>query len=98
VPNAQLNEQGVDRADLNSRPPAPIAQFRGADVVIAIRYDQRQRAESFNDVLAGARAVEALQELLQHKASRHDRIAAQERIAKRRHLGRTRVRVTTERE
>lgn len=98
MPNAKLREQGVDRADLDASASTPNSNVGGADVVIAIRYDQRQRAESLDDFLVGASACEALQELLQNKAGRHDGIRPSERFAKRRDLRCSRVRISTERE
>ena len=98
MPNAKLGEQGVDGADLNSSASTPIANLGGADVVIAIRHDQRQRAESFDDVLVRARAGESLKELLQYEAGCHDGIRAAERLSKRHDLRRSRVGISTERE
>lgn len=96
VPNAQLCEQGVHGADLNASAPADITKFSRADMVVAIRDEQRQCAESINDVLAGARAAKSLKELLQHEAGGHDRVRACEGSPKRRDLRRTRLGITTE--
>jgi hypothetical protein len=64
VPKAELSEQGVDGADLNTRASTSIAKARGADVVFAIRHDERKCAEPVYDVFAGPRAGETLQEFL----------------------------------
>ena len=42
MPDAKLPKQRIDGTDLNTAPPAAIAQFRRFHVVPSIRHDQRQ--------------------------------------------------------
>lgn len=45
VAGAQLASQGIDRVDLNAMAATLASQFRSLDMIAAVRYDQRQRAE-----------------------------------------------------
>ena len=87
VAYAQLAQQRVDRPNLDAGPPANVANFRGIDVVLPVRHQERQGRESPHDVLAGTRAGKALQQFLQHQASGDNRIAAVDRGSMCKHLG-----------
>lgn len=74
MPNAELREQCVDSADLDTGLPTCIAQGGRTDVVFAVRLEQRQSCEALDDLRAGLGASEALQEFLQHKARGDDHL------------------------
>ena len=76
VAQAELRQDRVDGSNLEPGPPAPIAQLRRFDVVLAIRRQQWKRCEAFDDLLACTRSGEPLQEILQHQARRHDSLTA----------------------
>lgn len=61
MPNAKLGQQGVDCADLHTGATALIAKFRSSKVVLAIRAEQWQRAETLDNLLARFRARKSLQ-------------------------------------
>jgi len=79
VAYAELSEQCVDRADLNAGTSAPITQVRRTDVIVAIRDNERQRGEPFDDVSVSAGPGEALQKFLQHEPGGHDGLGAAKR-------------------
>ena len=61
VTNAELRKQGVDGANLHTGATAAIAQFRGVDVILPVRSQERQGREPIDDILTRARASEPLQ-------------------------------------
>jgi hypothetical protein len=74
--NAELGEQCVDRADLYARTSAPIAQVRRANVVVAIRDNERQCGELCDDVPGRAQPAEALQKFLHDESGGYDCLGA----------------------
>lgn len=50
VPNAELRNQGVDRTDLNTALAAAIADLRGGNVILPVRYEKREGAEALDDL------------------------------------------------
>ena len=52
IPNAELCEEGVDRADLKSATATVVAKVGCGRVIFALRHDQRQRSESIEDLLS----------------------------------------------
>lgn len=82
----ELGEQGVDGANLHTRAPAAIAQFRGVDVILPVRSQQRQGREPLDDVFACTRAGESLQQFLQDQPRGHDGFAAFKGVAQRVYL------------
>ena len=80
VSNAQLRQQRVDRADLNTCSAASVAQLGGCYMVFAIRLQQRKRCEALDDLLARFRPVESLKQLLENHAGRDDDISAHQCI------------------
>lgn len=87
VANAELGEQGVDGAELNTRLAADVAQARRLDVVLSIGLNQRQGCEALDDPgpIPGAR--ESLQELLQDQARGDDHLGTEQRLLQLVHLG-----------
>jgi len=57
---AKLNQQCIDRPDLNAGPSAAISQLSCFDMIVAVRNDKRQRPEPFDDLLACLRPREPL--------------------------------------
>ena len=86
--NAQLREQRVDCADLQVGAAAAISQFRGVDVILPIRGQERQGRKPLDDLFARPRAGKTLQQLLQDQAARYDGIATFKRASQRVHLRR----------
>lgn len=64
--NAQLREEGVDRAYLNSVAAARVSQARRFDMVLPVRPYQWKCCKSLNDLLASLGSGKPLQEFLQH--------------------------------
>lgn len=56
VANAELGEQRVDRSNLNTATTAVISQVRGADVVLSVGNQKRQRRKAIDNRLATSRA------------------------------------------
>src|SRR5580692_1564305 len=55
VANAQLRQQRVDRANLNSASTAPVSQLGRFDMVVATGNEERQRREAIEERTAGPR-------------------------------------------
>ena len=49
---AQLCQQGIDCADLNSRLSAGVAEFGSSDVVTPVRHDQWQAGKALDNLCA----------------------------------------------
>lgn len=58
--SAELNEQCVNGANLNTVLTTSISNLRGVNVILAIRLDERKRSESFYDAVKCLRASTAL--------------------------------------
>ena len=76
MPNAELRQDRIDGANLDSRAATAIAKLGGLDMVLAVWRKQRQGAEALDDLTAVARPGKALEQLLQHQASGDHRVAA----------------------
>ena len=76
MPDAELREKGVDCANLHAGATAVIAQFRGIDVILPVRSEERQGLEPVDDVFARAGSGESLQQLLQNHPCGDDEFAA----------------------
>jgi hypothetical protein len=87
VPNAQLNEQRVNGADLNTPPAAGISNFGCLNVVIAIWLQEAQRSKSFNKLVASLGPGEALKEFLKYQARCEDLIASLKGLPQHLHFG-----------
>ena len=98
VSNAQLNEQGVNGAELHAGAPARVAQVCRAYVVGAIRLYERDMSEAVDDLLTRTSGYETLQQLLQDQTGGHDDVFAAERTAKFRDFGGVVWSVATKRE
>lgn len=80
VPDAELGEQGVDRADLNSGSAASISEFGRRNVILTVGLEQRKRCEALDYLCARLRAGEALKQFLKDEACCHDDVGTQESI------------------
>ena len=87
VANAELGDEGVDRADLNPASAAGVPQLGRANVILAVRNQQGKGGEPLDDAVPSARAAETLKELLKHEARGEDRVTGIERPRKERNLG-----------
>lgn len=58
--SAELSEQCVNGANLNTVPTTSISNLRGVNVILAIRLDERKRSESFYDAVECLGASKAL--------------------------------------
>ena len=86
--NGESGEQCIDRSDLESASSASIPEIRGLDVVVAIRTQKGQGAESVDDRVACAGAVESLEELLRYEAGRKDQLFSSNCVSQARDFGR----------
>lgn len=65
VPKAERDEKGVDGADLDTTPTAPVSQLGGVDVVATLRLHQGTAAQAFEDEITVPRPPDALEHLLE---------------------------------
>lgn len=86
VPDAELRDERVDGAHLHARPAASVSQGCGIDMVLAVWLDQCERTQTLDDLPAGLRAREALQEFLQDQARGDDDIGTAQCILERLHM------------
>jgi hypothetical protein len=82
VPQAKLNQYGVDGSDLNAIPSTRVADLCGLDVVFAVRLEKSQGSESFNELASRLRPGKALQQLLQDQAGGEHLVCAFKRASK----------------
>ncbi len=82
MPQAKLNQHCVDRSDLNAIPTAGVAHVRGFDVVLAIRLEEGQGGESFNQLATRLGPGEALQQFLEYQTSCEHLVCALKRTSK----------------
>gem|GEM_PF-4254948 len=71
VTDAELREQSVDGADLHTGATAAITQFRGVNMILPVRGEERQGREPVDDVFTRTRTCEPLQQFLQNQSRRH---------------------------
>jgi hypothetical protein len=83
VSSAELNEQCVNGANLNTVPTTSISNLRGVNVILAIWFDECKCGESFYDAVACLWASKTLQQLLEYKASAKHLICSEESVAQR---------------
>jgi hypothetical protein len=76
--DAQLRQQGVDRADLKPTHSAIVSEICGIDMVPALGHEESERGEAINDCGSRSWPSKSLQELLQDQAGREDRFATSE--------------------
>ena len=86
--DAELCEEGVDRAHLEPVPPAVVPQIRGCDVILALGSKTGKRGEPIDDRVACLRAAKALQELLKNEPGREYGFSPAERLPETGDLGR----------
>ena len=87
VADAKLRQECVNRANLNTTSPADIPQLGGADMILAVWHQERQRGKSFDDCVAGGWAGKSLEQLLEDQPGRDDLLAEIERLPEELHLG-----------
>jgi hypothetical protein len=73
VPDAELDEQGIDRPYLNAATTTIVAKICRGGVIFALGHKQRQRSESIKNLLSRFRSAESLQDLLENQACGEDR-------------------------
>jgi hypothetical protein len=95
---AKLRQQRIDGSNLQARAPTAVSELRGPNVIVAIRHDERHGGKPIQNLCAGFRTREALQQLLQDKAGRQDRLAGIKGAKQRLHLGRWSGRIAPERQ
>jgi len=74
VPDAERSEEGVDRSDLHTAPPAAISDLGSSDVIGPVGNEKRECGEALDDAIALARTQEALKQLLQDETGRKERL------------------------
>ena len=87
VANAELGDEGVDRADLDAASAAGVSQLGRANVVLAVGNQQGKGGEPLDDPVPRVRAAKALKEFLKHQARGEDRVTGLEGACKECNLG-----------
>ncbi len=72
VAQTKLRNERIDGSDLHSGPTAGISQFCSCNMILPSWLDQRQRRKPLDDLCAGLRTGEALEQFLQDKARGDD--------------------------
>ena len=85
--DTELCENGVDRSKLNSGATTLISQFRGVDVILPIRDQERKCRKPVNNGFAGPWANESLQQFLQNQTRSYNAVSTIYGAHQRRHLG-----------
>jgi len=80
VPDAQLSNQGIDRANLDACPAAPVPQFGGCHMIFAIGLQQRKRCKALDDLFTRLRPGKSLQQFLKYKSCRGNNVCAQQGV------------------
>lgn len=78
--NAQLSEQRVNGAELNTCPAADVPDVGGRDMVFAIGLEQGKCCEALNDLRSGFWPGESLKQFLENQPCRDDDIGAHESV------------------
>jgi hypothetical protein len=76
VSSAQLDNQSVDCANLNTVPAASASDFCCVDIVLSIRLNKGQGGETLYDAVTCFRASKSLQQLMQDQASAENLISS----------------------
>jgi len=79
VANAELRQQCIDRADLNSDAAAAVAQLRSLDVIAPIGNEQRQSRKPIEYPFAHSGAGKALHQFLQDQTGGEQSLAGLDR-------------------
>jgi hypothetical protein len=87
VPSTKLNEQGIDRADLDTVSATGVTNLGCLDVIFPIRLEECDGAEALDELGACLRPREALQKFLQDETGGEDLIGAEKRASQDGHLG-----------
>ncbi len=96
--NAQLCKQRVNGAQLHTGAATAVAKLHGIHMILAVGHDQRQRAESLDDLRRGAGSGESLQQFLQYQAGGHDGLATRQRRMQRVYVRSSGVAIATQRQ
>ena len=72
VTTTQLDQQRIDRSNLNARLTAGVSNLSGCGVVLTVRLNHRQRSKPLDDRGGSFWPGEALQEFLQNQPRRDD--------------------------
>jgi hypothetical protein len=92
VSDGQVGDEGIDRADLNTRRAQCVADARRSDVIFARGREVLQRSEHLDDLYPGSFRDDALQQFLQDQPGDGDDLTTGERIPQRpdlRHIRRS---------
>lgn len=76
MPDAELRNQRIDRADLDTRPAACVSDASRSNMVFSVRLNQCQRREPLHDLITCFRTREALKKFLQHKTGGDHNVCA----------------------
>ncbi len=87
VPDAELGEEGIDRAYLDAATTTVVAKICRRGVIFALGHEQRQRSESIENLLSRFRSVESLQDLLENQACGEDRPFVPKSVSQEVHAG-----------
>ena len=96
--SAQLNEQGIDRADLHPRSATDVAHLGRGNVILAVGVKERQGLKPRDDLRSRTGPIETLKQLLQHQAGGHDGVRSSQRISQGPHLRLRRRAITPKRQ
>ena len=92
----ELNQQGINRADLNTPAATGIADVGGCDVVKFVGLKKGQHGEALHELVPVFGAGKTLQHLLEHQSRGEHLLGAQESAAECTHLRHTRLAITAE--
>jgi hypothetical protein len=96
VLEAELDENGVDRSDLDAAPPAAFANFSGLDVVVTLRLQESERGKPLDQLPTRLGSGEALEKFLQDQTGREDLIGSLQGVSKSLHFRRRRLGIAAE--
>ena len=76
MPNTELRDDGVNRANLHTSAAAQIMKRGGGDMVFPIWGEEGDVTEPLDDFICGFCTEKTLQKFLQYKSRRCDRLPA----------------------
>lgn len=96
MPDAELRNQGIDGAELDTCPATGVSHTGRSHMVFPVRLNQCQRGEPLHDLIACLGTCEALKQFLQHQAGGDDNLRASKCFLQRLHFGFFNLDVTPE--
>jgi hypothetical protein len=91
---AELDEQGIDGADLDTPAATGIADVGGGDVVLLVGLKEGEHGEALHELVSVFGAGKTLQHVLEHQSSGEDLIGSQESGMECAHRGQVRLAIT----